>query len=53
MLLRNLDVAAVGNRTLAAQRAEIAAIRAYDGRIRSLSTLAAAIGKERVKLSSG
>jgi hypothetical protein len=52
-LLRRLDVAAVGNRTLTAQRAEIAAIRAYDGRIRSLSTLAAAIGKERVKLSNG
>jgi hypothetical protein len=51
-LLRRLDVASVGNRTLVAQRAEIAAIKAYDARIRSLAGLAAAIGKERLRLAA-
>lgn len=51
-LLHRLDVASVGNRTLVAQRAEIAAIKAYNARIRSLTALATAIGKERLRLNA-
>lgn len=51
-LLHRLDAASVGNRTLVAQRAEIAAIKAYDARIRSLTALATAIGKERLRLNA-
>jgi hypothetical protein len=52
VLLQRLDTAAIGNRTVAAQQAEIAAIRAYDGRIRRLSQLATAINRERLRLSN-
>jgi hypothetical protein len=51
-LLHRFDVAAVGSRTLAAQRAQIAAVRSYNGRIRALDALAVRIARERVKLQT-
>lgn len=49
-LLRRFNAAAIGNRTVAAQRAQIAAIRAYDDRIRALSDLGARLRREERKL---
>jgi hypothetical protein len=46
VLLRRFNAAAIGNRTVAAQRAQIAAIRAYDNRIRALSRLAVRLRRE-------
>lgn len=49
-LLHDFDVASVGNQTIAAQKAQIAAVRAYDARVKSLNTLAARIAKEQTRL---
>jgi hypothetical protein len=49
-LLRSFQQAALGNQSLAAQRARIAAVRAYNERVRSLDQLAARIDKERLRL---
>jgi outer membrane murein-binding lipoprotein Lpp len=49
-LLHRFDVAAVGNQTVAAQKAQIAAVRAYNARLHGLDTLTLAIAKERSRL---
>jgi hypothetical protein len=51
-LLLDFNHAVAGNQTLAAQRAQIAAVRAYDARARSLDTLAQAIQVERARLAN-
>jgi hypothetical protein len=50
VLLRRFNAAAIGNRTVPAQRAQIAAIRAYDDRIRALTRLAVRLRREEGKL---
>jgi hypothetical protein len=49
-LLHRFDVAAVGNQSVAAQKAQIAAVKAYNGRVRALDTLATEIARERLRL---
>jgi hypothetical protein len=51
-LVHDLDVAAAGNGSLAAQRARIAAVRAYDRRVSSLDSLTARIYRERARLQT-
>ena len=51
-LLHRFNLAAVGNQSLAAQRAQIQAVRAYNGRIRSLDKLAIRVTREQVRLQS-
>jgi hypothetical protein len=51
-LLVKFDRAATGNRTVAAQKARIAAIRAYDGEIQKLATLSQAAERERLRLAN-
>jgi hypothetical protein len=49
-LLHRFEVAAVSNRSLAAQRAQIAAVRAYNDEVRRLDTLATRIYNERTRV---
>jgi hypothetical protein len=49
-LLHRFDVAAAGSRSLAAQRLQIAAIRAYNQRVRGLDRVSRQIALERVRL---
>jgi hypothetical protein len=49
-LLHQFDAAAVSNQTVAAQEHEIAAVKAYNGRITRLVRLARAVEKERSRL---
>ena len=49
-LLRGFEQAALSNQSLAAQRAQIAAVRAYNGRVRSLDDLTVRIYRERARL---
>jgi hypothetical protein len=51
-LLVAFDTAAEGTQTVAAQRAEIAAIRAYNARVSRLSLLAQKVEAERLKLAN-
>jgi hypothetical protein len=50
-LLHDFDVAAVANRSVAAQQAQIAAVRAYDARARQLDQLAIHVQAERARLA--
>ena len=49
-LLQRLGEAAAGNQALAAQRAQIAAVVAYNDRVRSLNTLGSRIADEEARL---
>ena len=49
-LLHRLSEAAAGNQTLAAQRAQIAAVVAYNDRVKSLNTLGSKISDEEARL---
>jgi hypothetical protein len=49
-LLRRFDVAAVSNQTTAVQKAQIAAVKGYNARIRAFDDLAVAISRERARL---
>jgi hypothetical protein len=49
-LLQAFDRAAAGNQTVAAQRAQIAAIKDYNARAARLDTLAKAVEEERLRL---
>jgi hypothetical protein len=49
-LLGAFDRAAAGNQTVAAQRAQIAAIKAYDAKAATLDKLAKAVELERIRL---
>lgn len=49
-LLKAFDTAAAGNQTVTAQRAQIAAIKAYDARAKRLDKLAQAVELERARL---
>ncbi|MGZ4388222.1 MAG: hypothetical protein ACXVZL_02450 [Gaiellaceae bacterium] len=49
-LLHDFDLASVGNQSVAAQTAQIQAVRAYNARVRSVATLTAQIAKERTRL---
>jgi hypothetical protein len=49
-LLHGFDVAAASNQSLAAQRARIRAVYAYNARVRALDRLARAIVQERARL---
>jgi type II secretory pathway component PulM len=49
-LLHRFDLAATANQSLAAQRAQIAAIRAYNGRVHELDRLNREIALERARL---
>jgi hypothetical protein len=49
-LLHRLSEAAAGNQTLAAQRAQIAAVVAYNARVKSLNTLGSRISDEEARL---
>ena len=51
-LLHRFNLAAVGNQSLVAQRAQIQAVRSYNGRIRSLDKLAIRVTREQVRLQS-
>jgi hypothetical protein len=51
-LLRAFDIAAAGNQTIAAQRAQDTAIRAYDRRASRLDKLAQDVEVERARLST-
>jgi hypothetical protein len=51
-LLRAFDQAAVSNHTITAQRAQIAAVRAYDSAIGRVSTLSGQIDSERARLAN-
>jgi hypothetical protein len=50
-LLAQFDKAAAGNQSVAAQRAQIAAIRAYDARAAGIDQLARAVEVERARLA--
>lgn len=50
-LLQSFDAAAAATQSLGAQRAQIAAVKAYDSRTGSLSTLAKQIELERTRLA--
>jgi hypothetical protein len=49
-LLHRLSVAAAGNQTVAAQQAQIAAVVAYNARVKSLNTLGSRISDEEARL---
>jgi hypothetical protein len=49
-LLRRFELAARSNQTLGAQKMQIAAIRAYNKRVRSLDDIAIRIHRERARL---
>jgi hypothetical protein len=49
-LLHRFDAAAVAGQSSAAQKRQIAAVKAYDARIRKIATLARNVEKERVRL---
>jgi hypothetical protein len=49
-LLRRFDAAAVSNQSVAVQKAEIAAVAAYDARLRALGKLAAKIAREEARI---
>jgi outer membrane murein-binding lipoprotein Lpp len=49
-LLRRFDAAAVADQSLADQRAQIAAVKTYNRRVKSVATIASAIAKERNRL---
>ena len=49
-LLRRFDAAAVADQSLADQRAQIAAVEAYDRQVKFVATIAGAIDKERIRL---
>ncbi len=51
-LLQSFDSAAAATQSIGAQRAQIAAVKAYDSRTRSLSTLAKQIELERTRLAN-
>jgi hypothetical protein len=51
-LLIDFDRAALATRTEGVQRAQIAAIRAYDGKTRELSTLSDEVARERLRLAT-
>jgi hypothetical protein len=51
-LLRRFDRAAVSNQSLAAQRARIQAVRAYNARVRGLDTLVIRMQRERLRLQN-
>jgi hypothetical protein len=50
-LVHRFDVAAAGTKTLNAQRASIAAITAYNRRIKHLNAIGAMIGREEARIS--
>ena len=49
-LLQRLSEAAAGNQTVSAQRAQIAAVVAYNGRVKSLNSLGSRISDEEARL---
>ncbi len=49
-LLQRFDAAAVAGQSTAAQRRQIAAVKAYDARIRKIATLARDVEQERARL---
>jgi hypothetical protein len=49
-LLHRFDVAASSNRSLAAQRAQIAAVRAYNARVRAIDRIVGQLSAERLHL---
>jgi predicted component of type VI protein secretion system len=49
-LLRGFDAAAISTQTVAAQKREIAAVKAYNGRIETLARLARSVATERARL---
>jgi hypothetical protein len=49
-LLKRFDAAAISNQTVAAQKREIAAVKAYNARIQGLVVLARSVEKERGRL---
>jgi hypothetical protein len=49
-LLQRFDAAAVADQSLAAQKRQIGAVKAYDARIRRITTLASKVQKERARL---
>jgi hypothetical protein len=49
-LLHRFDVAAIANQSLAAQRAQVAAVKAYNSRVHGLDELATKIARERLRL---
>jgi hypothetical protein len=49
-LLQRFDAAAAAGQSLADQKRQIAAVKAYDGRIRQIATLARNVQKERARL---
>ncbi|HEY3922765.1 MAG TPA: hypothetical protein VGL76_11730 [Gaiellaceae bacterium] len=51
-LLRAFDAAAVVDQSVAAQRAQIAAVNAYDRRVKAVNTIARKIERERSRLQS-
>jgi hypothetical protein len=51
-LLRQFNAAAAGNQTIAAQKAQIAAVHAYNNRAVELAQLTRKIGVERVRLGN-
>jgi hypothetical protein len=51
-LLQRFDAAAVADQSVAAQKQQIGAVKAYDARIRAIATLAAKVQKERVRLQN-
>jgi hypothetical protein len=51
-LLQRFDEAAVADQSVAAQKRQIDAVKAYDARIRAIATLAAKVQKERVRLQN-
>jgi hypothetical protein len=50
VLLRRFNLAAVGNQSLAAQHAQIQAVRSYNARISGLDSLSIRISREQVRL---
>jgi hypothetical protein len=51
-LLEHFDAAAVSNQSTAAQKREIAAVKAYDARVKALVKLATAVQIERTRLQT-
>jgi hypothetical protein len=51
-LLDDFNAAAVANRSIAAQQAQIAAVKAYDRRAREIDRLAVQVQAERIRLST-
>jgi hypothetical protein len=51
-LLQNFDKAAVSNQTVHVQKAQIAAVKAYDRQVSKLNSLAVAAERERLRLAS-